>query len=56
MKATDRRSFLQAGLGGLAGLAAVPLLGGLAGCQQVPARPAGGAQDCAAERESLPSR
>ena len=42
MKSTDRRSFLQAGLGGLAGLAAVPLLGGLAGCQQVPARQATG--------------
>jgi glyoxylase-like metal-dependent hydrolase (beta-lactamase superfamily II) len=38
MKTTDRRSFLQAGLGGLAGLASVPLVGGLAGCQQVPSR------------------
>src|SRR5687767_3980596 len=34
MKTTDRRSFLQTGLTGLAGLASVPLLGGgLAGCQ-----------------------
>jgi cyclase len=41
MKTTDRRSFLQASLGGL-GLAAVPLLGGLAGCQQVPPRAASG--------------
>ena len=30
---SDRRSFLQASLSGLAGLASVPLLGGLAGCQ-----------------------
>ncbi|MBX5463333.1 MAG: MBL fold metallo-hydrolase [Steroidobacteraceae bacterium] len=39
MKTTDRRRLLQAGLGGLAGLASVPLLGSLAGCQQLPARP-----------------
>jgi cyclase len=38
MKTTDRRSFLQAGLGGIAGLASVPLLGSLAGCQQIPSR------------------
>jgi glyoxylase-like metal-dependent hydrolase (beta-lactamase superfamily II) len=38
MKTTDRRSVLKAGLGGLAGLASVPLLGGLAGCQQTPSR------------------
>jgi cyclase len=38
MKTTDRRNFLQASLSGLAGLAAVPLLGSLSGCQQVPAR------------------
>jgi glyoxylase-like metal-dependent hydrolase (beta-lactamase superfamily II) len=36
---SDRRSFLRTGLGGLAGLTCVPLLGGLAGCQQNPARP-----------------
>jgi cyclase len=42
MKTTDRRSFLQAGLGGFAGLASVSLLGGLAGCQQVPSRQATG--------------
>jgi glyoxylase-like metal-dependent hydrolase (beta-lactamase superfamily II) len=38
---TDRRSFLKAGAGGLAGLVglgSVPLLGGLAGCQQLPAK------------------
>ncbi len=38
MKTTDRRNFLQASLSGLAGLAAVPLLGSLSGCQQVPVR------------------
>src|SRR5690348_14248885 len=36
---TDRRSFLQTSLTGLAALASVPLLGaGLEGCQQVPSR------------------
>ncbi len=39
--ATDRRSFLQASLSGLAGLASVPLVGGLAGCQQLPSRDTG---------------
>jgi cyclase len=39
MKTTDRRSFLRAGVGGLAGLASVPLLGGLAGCQPTPTKP-----------------
>jgi len=38
MKTTDRRSFLHASLSGLAGLASMPLLGGLAGCQQLPSR------------------
>src|SRR5688500_655326 len=38
MKTTDRRSFLQASLGGIAAVASVPLLGGLAGCQQTPSR------------------
>jgi cyclase len=42
MKTTDRRSFLQASLSGLGLAAAVPLLGGLAGCQQVPSRPTAG--------------
>lgn len=32
MRLTDRRSVLKAGLGGLAGVASAPLLGGLAGC------------------------
>jgi glyoxylase-like metal-dependent hydrolase (beta-lactamase superfamily II) len=39
MKTTDRRSFLQTSLGGVAGLAAMPLLANLAGCQSVPSRP-----------------
>ncbi len=36
MKTTDRRNFLQLSLTGLAGVAAVPLLGSLAGCQTAP--------------------
>lgn len=36
MMRSDRRSFLQASLTGLAGLASVPLLGTLAGCQTAP--------------------
>jgi cyclase len=40
MKTTDRRSFLQAGLGGVAGLVSLPLLASLSGCQQVPSRAA----------------
>src|SRR5688572_26211416 len=43
MKTTDRRSILKAGLGGLAGLAAVPVLGGLAGCQTVASGESAGA-------------
>jgi cyclase len=39
---TDRRSFLTASLSGFAGLATAPLLGGLAGCQQLSARQAPG--------------
>ncbi len=34
---TNRRSFLQGSLSGLAGLASVPLIGALPGCAQVPA-------------------
>jgi glyoxylase-like metal-dependent hydrolase (beta-lactamase superfamily II) len=41
MRATDRRSFLKAGVTGLAGMASVPLLGSLAGCQLIPSRLAG---------------
>jgi glyoxylase-like metal-dependent hydrolase (beta-lactamase superfamily II) len=39
---TDRRGFLKAGVGGFTALATVPLIGGLAGCQQTPAREASG--------------
>jgi cyclase len=39
---SDRRSLLKAGLGGFVGLAAVPLLGSLAGCAANPSRPAAG--------------
>ncbi len=52
---TDRRGFLQGSLGGLAGLASVPLLGGLAACQQLPARQAG-ARSAALARQSLTER
>jgi cyclase len=38
MTTTDRRSFLQGSLSGLAGLASVPLLSGLEGCQQLATR------------------
>jgi cyclase len=34
MRTTDRRGFLQTSLSGLAGLASLPLLGGLEGCEQ----------------------
>jgi len=37
---SDRRSFLKTGFGTLAGLGAAPLLGSLAGCQQLPTRSA----------------
>jgi len=54
MKTTDRRSFLQAGLTGLAGVASLPLLGGtLAGCAQTPAREAAGPAAAAASKPAL---
>lgn len=37
----ERRRFLKAGLGGLAGLTSLPLVGSLAGCQHAPAGAAG---------------
>jgi glyoxylase-like metal-dependent hydrolase (beta-lactamase superfamily II) len=37
---SDRRAFLRSSLGGLAGIGALPLAGGLAGCQQAASRPA----------------
>jgi cyclase len=48
MKMTDRRSVLKAGLGGLAGVASVPLLAGLAGCQQLSSRAPGSSTAAAA--------
>lgn len=36
----DRRAFIRSSVGGLAGLGALPILGGLAGCQQAPTRAA----------------
>ena len=50
MTTTDRRSFLQGSLSGLAGLASVPLLGELAGCQSLATRPA------AEQAAALPSQ
>jgi cyclase len=50
MTTTDRRGFLQTSLSGLAGLASVPLLGGLGGCQQTPTRP--GLAERTAERSA----
>ena len=38
MKRSDRRRFLQTSLTGLAGLASVPLLASLSGCEEVPAK------------------
>ncbi len=39
---SDRRTFLKTGLGGLAGLTSLPLVGSLAGCQQLPVRESAG--------------
>jgi cyclase len=50
---TDRRTFLQGSLSGLAGLASLPLLGGLAGCQQLPSGRSPG--PTAARKTALPS-
>lgn len=49
MHSTNRRNFLKSGVGGIAGLASVPLLGSLAGCQTAGVRPqgAGGAASLA---------
>jgi cyclase len=45
---TDRRSFLRAGVGGIAGLASMSLTGGLAGCQHL-----GSAAGSPADKASL---
>ncbi len=50
MNKSDRRSFLQTSLTGLAGLASVPLLGGLAGCQQLPSQQPNGRQPAGSTR------
>jgi glyoxylase-like metal-dependent hydrolase (beta-lactamase superfamily II) len=55
MKMTDRRGFLQAGLGGLAGLASVPVISSLAGCQQNPSRPAATAGSTSAPKIAVAS-
>jgi len=49
----SRRGFLQSAMSGVAGLASVPLLGGLTGCQQLPARPEGHASRAAAPSGAL---
>ena len=49
MKTTDRRTFLQAGLGGLA------VLGGLSGCAQTPSRPSPGSATAPASKPALTS-
>jgi glyoxylase-like metal-dependent hydrolase (beta-lactamase superfamily II) len=52
----DRRNVLKAGVGSLAGLASVPLLGGLAGCAQDPARPSSAGRGGALASEKLGDR
>jgi glyoxylase-like metal-dependent hydrolase (beta-lactamase superfamily II) len=53
MKTTDRRSFLQASLSGLTGLAAAPLLGSLTACQQLPSGQGSGSTS--ARKTGLPT-
>ncbi|MEP7313257.1 MAG: MBL fold metallo-hydrolase [Pseudomonadota bacterium] len=55
MKTTDRRRFLQASLTGLAGLASVPLLGGLAGCQPLATQTKGQPTARAGRASALPA-
>jgi glyoxylase-like metal-dependent hydrolase (beta-lactamase superfamily II) len=50
MHSTDRRNFLKSGAGGLAGLASLPLVGVLAGCQSAPGRSTGRAAQVAAPK------
>ncbi len=56
MATTDRRSFLQASLGGLAGLTSVPLFASLEGCQQLSARPAAAERTAPLPIEKLTER
>lgn len=53
-----RRNFLKTGLGGIAGLSAVPLLGGLTGCQSVPGAqtPASGARATPVQAQKITDR
>lgn len=56
---TDRRNFLQTSLNGLVALASVPVLGHLAGCQQIPSRQSPGstaARKTALRSEKLADR
>ncbi len=48
----ERRKFIKTSLGGIAGLTSLPLLGSLAGCQQMPA----GATGAAAKAKVAPAR
>jgi cyclase len=52
MKTSDRRSFLQTSLGGFAGLASMPLLASLTGCQSGPSRPS--AESASGPASALP--
>ena len=51
MHPSDRRKFLKTGMGGIIGLATMPVLGSLAGCQSQPSR--NGAASAAAARAAL---
>ncbi|HTQ36078.1 MAG TPA: MBL fold metallo-hydrolase [Steroidobacteraceae bacterium] len=50
----DRRNFLKASLGGAAGLTAMPLLGGLAGCQHMPVSASSAAPTAVKRATALP--
>jgi glyoxylase-like metal-dependent hydrolase (beta-lactamase superfamily II) len=51
--ANDRRSFLKAGLSGIAGLTSLPLVGSLTGCASMPAGKAAGAPAAKAKGLSI---
>jgi glyoxylase-like metal-dependent hydrolase (beta-lactamase superfamily II) len=52
----DRRSFLKTGLGGLAALTSVPLLGALSGCQQNPSHSGSAARTGALSIDNITDR
>jgi len=56
MRTSDRRSFLQGSLSGLAGLASVPLFAELSGCQQLASREQADRQAAALPNEKLTER